>query len=126
MSISLAVSGRCWFYWSHLPHLSLPICLLCPPNKSASIELRGLIRTSHLRLSALKLVFTQCPVADLCVNYHILEEETSLMRAEICSAVYINMTIGIILLLYSFSIMIVVGFSLQLLNEVECYKDIME
>ena len=88
------------FPWSYLQYPTLPI-YLCPPNKFASIELRGLMTTSHLGPSVLKLVFAHCPVSHLCVNYHILEEERSLKRADICSALYINMTLEIALLLYS-------------------------
>lgn len=49
------------------------------------LEGKSLIKTSYLGLYVPKSLSAHCPVVDLFVNYHVLQEEASLMRSEGCS-----------------------------------------
>lgn len=83
-----------------------PRILLSPfQHSSLNPERMQLMKISHLALSFQSLSRSKhCLALGSCISSHILQEEDSVMKAEKDTVYkYIRLTLGVILLLYSFS-----------------------
>lgn len=71
--------------WSCV-HL-LPLIIFPPrfSHRSLIFEWRDLIKVFYVWLSVPKSLTACCPVPDLCIHYHLHEEEPSLLRIEQCT-----------------------------------------
>ena len=77
--VSTPISGSC-------------ICSTSSATQTLNLEESHLIKTSNLRLSTSKSLAscTYCLVVGLCVNYHLLQEEVSLVKGERCMDLWIK------------------------------------